>query len=617
MRRRAWSLNHKTETPCCVISVDVETLPVAAGPGVPEGTQLFRYAAIVKRTYRKGEVTSDTLHDCHRVKDFWSILCDLLEQREVNWIVAHNWAFDFTALRGWAALESGFLESKSMALTPACFVIDGTMHGARVKFVDLGNWCPMPLEKIGRCIGNPKLDCDPLRDDFHKVVDYCKRDATIVADAMTRAIRFIRTHDLGNMRSTPSSQSWQAFRHHWMRTRIQPTDLLQPLRMERRSYYGGRVLVRKVGEVDTSVFHLDVNGLYPSVMLNGTFPTELAWQHNNVSLAELSSIAKRGPCVAAVHLRGVKTELPCRIESETWYCNGDFATVLAGEELQHAIDAGVVSSCDMLLEYHADKWMNRMVEEVWLWRLDYKRHGCDLESYWCKVLLDALHGKIAQMTPDWKDRPKAEVPDAWTTWQAYDSEAGCEVPHRSIGWHAQAQVGRIESAHSFPAVSACVTAAARMRMRHAFDVIDAGHVYYSDTDSIHTSATGLRQLSNAGLINHSKLGSFRLVEAATHAEYRGAKNYTFGGRDVVAGTPKKVLARDGYAITVNEFQTVQTIIKCRPGKGPIVRPKTMRIDRTVIRGDVMPNGSVSPAKLPQLGLSAEPFCTEPLASSLD
>lgn len=148
--------------------------------------------------------------------------------------------------------------------------------------------------------------------------------------------------------------------------------------------------------------------------------------------------------------------------------------------------------------------------------------------------------------------------------------------------------------HSFPAISAFVTAAARQRMDGLREIAGKGNVYYQCVDSLHVNDEGYNALVEAGEVHGQALGKLRWTESYEDIVYYGVNLLRIDGRWKAAGLPglSEVLA-DG-SLSVTTFERLDSILSRQPDGFLCVRKGAWQPDFTYRHSLVSSDGWCEP-----------------------
>lgn len=652
--------NKATEGPANLIFFDTETLPIRHADNPRRKTLVLKVGVAHYVRLEKGEPTREDELVFTDSAVFWEWVKSKLSVERPTWCFAHNIAFDLTVCHFWKAVENGewiFHERQQETQGPegghekrgwrGTFVPEDPPTIIKVRradtrqvawFVDSLNYYRCPLSELGAAHGLAKNYTLLPWAGMDECVSYCRNDVEILKRSILSLMRFTREHDLGVWKATIAGQAFAAFRHRFMGHSILPHNDPAARAHERRSYYGGEVGVFYTGRVVSDlhreplgpvgamhtlpaliqgpVYHLDVNSLYPSVMRDGHFPTQLVDIRKESCCRDVMALPTGVGASARVLLHAKSRPYPIKHRGKLWFGMGRMQTYLCGPELLSACQSGDVSELWDLHIYTTAPIFRAYVDSIYRLRLDYRANGSMVYSDICKSMLNALPGKFGQKGIGLEPLPNYDCKIQWGT--VYERKvtrerlgsfgdsrtlgSGAEIVEcaalgrevRIVGGNAFAVSRDGEPDSSFPAIAAWVTSYGRERMRQLRSLCGPRTVLYQDTDSLHVTKVGLRRLIRAGELHPRELGKLKLVGVAMEAEYRGIKSYTFDGQRIDAGlkASAQALADGGYR--EERFQRLRETIAAAPPPGVVVSSVLKTQATHDVRGLVGADGWVSP-----------------------
>lgn len=608
--------NHSNALPRYIISLDTETIPDEWHDGKRARSHRFRLGVAISGRLEGDKITSRRVLRFDSQNTFWEYVYSLTGPKHTTWLVAHNALFDLVTvgfperfINGELYLDwprhkrkrednqednnhnVGICVIDSPPTIIACRV-DRTQ--GRLVMVDSLNWFAAPLSDLGDSCGIPKQQMPSFDESDETWFNYCENDSRIVFDTFVGLIRWVRDNDMGMFRYTGPAQAFAAYRHRFMPCNIFTHDNHDVKRLERGAYFGGRTEVFKMGPIGETVYQLDINSLFPAVMRDGLFPFVLdRYELRHDYSTDLPQI-DWGCSVAEVEIETGKPLYPYRRDGVILYPVGTFATMLCGRELGSCYSQGIIRKCRSWSEYRIGNLFKLWVDTLYAMRQDYRASGQHLYSSFAKALLNSLYGKFAQLAPCWINRPDSLANLPWTTWTEYNT-ATLEMRNmRSVGWTVQEQRERQEMDSTFPAISAFVTSAARMRMNGLRATAGHDNVYYQGVDGLIVNQSGLDRLTASGEISEHELGKLRLLLATNDGEILGCADYRLGGKVVVAGRAKIYKDAESGQMMQRKFSTTSQLFS--GGVGAMVeeyRDNWIRSDR-YRKGIVQPDGWVRP-----------------------
>lgn len=562
--------NEGTEAPSNLVFFDTESYREEDPEKPGEYCLRLRLWAATRVRREGGELTRRRDEWGKDTASFWQFIDDVSDDQHCTWIFAHNLAFDLTQVAFWGKLDDGTFTTKPLYRRPEsegatpkhswngrivaerhpCFM--SVRRGKRTyKFVDTYNYWPKGLEAVAEAIGLKKVPLPKWEADDVEWLERCNQDVAIIEHAVTELIARWTEEDCGVFQMTAASLAMANFRHTCpIRTPDgKSVDIVcepgsEAHELEREAYYGGRWQCFQVGAVNERVYHLDVNGLYPFVMMTHHYPRRFAGRQEEMSHATLANKIRCYDCVARVLINSRGETFPVRIGGVQYHAYGKFFTSLCGPELQRALES------DSVARIHCVQWYSRApifeawVKKWWARKLaaagDIDRGAGDYE--FSKLILNSLSGKFAQHGRYWTDIPD-EIPlDPWGGWPEMKGPTGTIVNKRGLGKLTQFLKHDTEPAHSFPLISAMISAYGREYMRSLIATCPEGSVYYQGCDSIICDSRAYRALSLAFMIDPFGLGAMKVVETVPSAYIRCANDYTLGNKRTAAGWAGKLLA---------------------------------------------------------------------------
>lgn len=613
--------NAGTRTPKSAVFVDTESNTLTLPGETPTQVNTFRLAVACHCALRHGVVQSIEWARFATASEFWLWLFGLTSARTPTWLYAHNLAYDLTQLGFWSLLELGGLSLKdprppqpardgsgramkprrgfAVLEDPPTIVRCFTGSGHVVNMADTFNYAKCSLAEMGEAIGLAKFTMPERSAPDDQWYVYCERDVAIIQGAMCEMMADWHSGDMGCWKSTAGGLAMTHFRHTFLprtrQIRIDPDGT--PRQLARAAYYGGEVACWFRGRVKPdagsnsghchavkngwthrgSVYHLDVQSAYPAVMASHRFPYELI---DVIRLCDLSRAAKlmlRYEGAAVVTVESPDTSYPRRREGETRHAYGRFVTALCGAELKLALSRGHVQEIHAMSVYACDYLFADYMAYWWKMRHDAMIQGVRFGEVQAKLMMNALYGKFGQLSPRWMDVPDKLSPAPWGPFFEHNPDTEAMEEYRSVAWNAQRHVGTSEHPESMPIIAACVTAALRVYMRMLRDVAGPADVLYQDTDSLHVTETGFARLDGAGRVGQDRMGSLRVVEIIDRAEYRGPRNYTANGRDVVSGLKPSAELLAGSTYSQHQWQRAADIVSSRPDGTVRVTQRTFTV----------------------------------------
>lgn len=563
MSGRYLDRNSGTEIPSNLIFFDTESRSEPCDTTSQRRLLSLRLWCAVHVRLNGGKGHKHEIASGYSGESFWTWLDTRLQARKKTWLFAHNAAYDLTQLDFWGQLDANRYTIQPLTGQPdpvtgqprttwrGClclelspFFISARSHRKTFNIVDTCNYWRMRLAELGEAIGLPKLPmpADDASDDAW--LAYCHRDVEILVRAVLELMQAWSKEDCGVFQMTAPMLAMTSFRHlcSLKTPNGRKLDIIcdpdSPAHdLERRAYYGGRTTCYQVGPVTGPVYHLDVNSLYPFVMYHHAYPRCYEFTKYGVAPADLRFCDGVYGIVAECLIDTRDETYPLRIGGEQYHCTGHYWTVLCGAELSRALVNGVVRRTGRVQYYSIATYFREWVD-YWYGRKTRALRTVgrrDPVYQLAKIVLNSLSGKFAQRGRRWTDRFGCVPLLRWGAYPGQDPATGANVMARGVAGNLQtlSEVG--EPRHSFPAITAFITAAGREYMQSLVTIAGEENVYYLAVDALIVSQGGYDRLERAGYCDEYELGKLKLLGRYEKLEVKGANYYTLDGIVTASG----------------------------------------------------------------------------------
>lgn len=566
--------------------------------------------------------------------EFWNALISRLDNSRPLWVFAHNLIFDLTIVDCWTkADEYGIDVNLPVLEDPPIFLCCQHERG-KVNFVDTFNYWKNSVADIGKSIGLNKLDMPTGNKINQQWKDYCQRDVDVISTAVDNLIQWLKSNDLGPLSFTIASIAMGTYKHRFMpRNCIHVHDNEPILQLERQSYHGGLTHPYFIGERKEKIWKLDVNSLYPTMMLE-KYPIRMESRTANITPSALLAKSSKWGLLADVTINTDKTPYPVVHSQRLVEGVGNFRCVLCGPELLDALSNGNVQKVNYAVMYEMAYIFNDYVKYFYDQRQRYKNKGDNVSQYFCKILLNSLYGKFGQQYYKWIDLTYdvldgiyqshgLTIPEQYedsnslpvfsfghNKWQPLGLPDPLQI--RFVGNLLQVKLLEGEHHESCPIIASYVTSYSRQHMRELRTIAGHYNTFYCDTDSLFVNAMGFQRLNRAGWISSSDLGKLKIEGIENYLHVYGPKDYIFGSQKVHKGIRHNAKAVCPHCdevlsekwrckkcrLTIKEvnkweqlqFEGIASILKRKPD--PYIEIKTIRktLHRQYTKGTVSPSG---------------------------
>ena len=584
----------KTNTlPSRLVFFDTETKSTKLSDNESLQKLWFGYACYVRRL--KGtDYSKPTWIRFTTQKAFWEWLIEISKGRTRVYVFAHNQSFDFTVMRGFSNLRRrGYKLRKAVIESPPT-ILTFKRDGRTLSFIDTLNYFRMSLKELGKAFGIDKLEM-PEKD--RSIVDwntYCKRDVEILVKAILYYIQIVKDWKLGGFQYTIAAQGFAAFRHRFMDTQILIDDNEKALKLSRATYFGGRTECYHIGKLNGDMHLVDINSQYPFVMHNNLYPTKLLSVWNDVTLDEVDNLINKYSISCEAVIDTNEPIYPYVFNKRLVFPVGKFTTFLSTPEIIEAKARGHLVKINQAAIYNQSNIFKSYVDFFYRKRLEYIAEGNYAMAFLCKIILNSLYGKFGQSGYKYEETD-TDCEDIIKTWDELDYETGKIYKYRQFAGIMQTQTRDAEAYNSFPAISAHVTAYARIYLYHLIETAKPHNVYYCDTDSLLINSEGLQLLTD--YINEKELGALKVERHITYANIRAPKDYIFGDVEKIKGIRKNAEQIDVSTFKQSVFPGFKGMIQRGNLNDYIIKTVNKTLTRIYQKGTVSKDGGITPYQI--------------------
>lgn len=583
--------NKTREFPRNWIFVDTETTEKTVAKGVHRQSLRLGVATYV-RDSRENHPGRESTLTFTKVGQFWRWALASGESDRTMVLLAYNAGFDVRILDTFKRLTKRGYVLKKLYTGQNVFIAMWHNGKRKIIFLDMMNYLDGKLEKWGDMLGVQKVKVNFKRVSHKRLAERCRVDVDILRAAWDKWREFVIDNDLGHFTPTRASQALSAYVHRYMKHSLFIHADGEALGLERDSYFGGRTECFFVGKLPGKYYYkVDVNSMYPAIMATEPLPRRLVKVYTGLSIAELRRAVKKYVCVAEVTVKTRVPAYPYRTAETVMFPVGTFDAVLCGAELRLALEYGHIRSLRRVAVYRKAVLFRGYVSELYALRKRYKADGNKVFDKCCKYLLNSLYGKWAQHSHEWKDLGYQPGSIDGVRMQAYEDEDDIRT-HRTICSHEWVELDRQESIHSFPAISACITAAARVRLWKLMVKAGRSNVFYVDTDSLIVNTVGYRRLRPC--LHPTKLGKLKLEYRTKELELLSPKDYKTNKETKVKGVPERATQIGDNKFRYWQWEGMKGALRQAHHAGVYMYKREKVLTRRYLKGQVSTSGVVSP-----------------------
>lgn len=527
--------------------------------------------------------------------EFWNFVESNTRSKTRLVIMAHNIVFDYTIVDGWTELVNRGWKLTRLYEKNHVFIAKYKKGSRSILLLDNMNFFISSLAVLGKQIDYEKLNVDFDKCTFDQLSVYCKRDVEILVKTWQQYFAWFMANDLGNFGVTISSQAFNTYRHRFMPQDIFIHNRKYALNLERESYFGGRTECFKLGDFTGEKFYyLDVNSMYPAVMKSNWYPVKYLRYDLKCTPAVLKYYLNKYCIVARVKIDTKKPIVPLRRKEKVIFPIGKFETILTTGELSLALKENVITKVLSVAIYQRGKIFKAFVAFFYNERIKAKSQGKTAYDVFYKILMNSLYGKFGQQMGEWEtvDHCDPKQVDYWNEIVSGDSKI---YRYRKINGLVQRYENKSEAFNSFPAISAHVTAYARVKMWGLISKAGVDNIYYCDTDSLFVNQQGYDNLLPK--ISKTDLGKLKLEDVTEDLKLFGCKHYIFGKYEKHKGRKKSAVKIDRKTYAQDQWGTLKSLIRNKNLCDYEVRQVIKKFTGIYDKGLVCQNGDVKPLVL--------------------
>jgi len=612
--------NATMEQPTNLIFFDTETRFSGSEETTIYHHLKFGYACYTRRN-RHGNWGEEDWLRFETVAAFWDWVQTHSRRKTKLYLFCHNTSFDLPVLNAFTVLPiygytlvSAIVESPPTILRYRtdtkceleCRERHHTVECKRrrrearsIVIIDTLNLFRMPLKELGKEIGLEKYE---MPEDNDLTIDwetYGKRDVEIIKDAVIRWLEFLKVNNFGSFAPTLAGQSMRAFRHKYMRHKILIDNNEDALKLTRKGYYGGRCEAYFIGRRKGRFSLLDVNSMYPSIMVNELFPHKLTCFTRHAAVGDLWRLLESRCVTAEVTLNTNTPFVPVRIAAKLVFPTGSLRCILSTPELRYARYHTDIIAVHRVACYDCAPLFQSMMIDLYKMRCDYKATGNKVYAFLARKMMNSFYGKWGQAGFKWLDKGEAESAEIkhWMEIDLTEPDIKKRVRfYRQFGGLKQIKDTREEGYDSFPAIAAHITAHARMKLWEIICQAGREHVYYCDTDSVLVDEIGRANLSD--LIDPTHLGFLSIKGEYGDIEIFGCKDYVFGTNYRCKGVRATAIWTGPDTVEQAKWSGLRGLLR----SGNCDAPRTSRVRKHLKRiydkAVVLPGGGTRPLVLP-------------------
>jgi len=357
--------------------------------------------------------------------------------------------------------------------------------------------------------------------------------------------------------------------------------------------------------------------MYAFQMATQKYPFKLLGNKPSYTVGLLKNKLRNFAVIARVV---IETEEPCfvtRHANRNVYPIGTFETVLTTPDLKYAIEKNMIKEVKEVAFYSQAYIFNEYTTYFTDLKRDYERMGKTAFRGIAKLYVNALYGKFGQTA--FEDKKPAFSKPKQRAIQRLLSVL-YNLLHKKEPKHQTVDLGTVnrltgewlkppafmktptksktpkESYNSFPAITAHVTAYARLYLWKLICKAGRKNVFYCDTDSLVVNQKGYDNLSS--LLHGTKLGYLKVEKRGENLRVFAPKDYAISDR-----IRQKGIRKNAIQIGKNQYRQDQFLgLAGAKRRGDIdlvtIKQVSKTLKREIKTGVVGEDGWVSPFRFP-------------------
>lgn len=529
--------------------------------------------------------------------DFFEWLVSKVNKRETIYVYSYDAVTDFLSLDGFRQLpiQDFTLDSIYHKLTTT--IVKFKNDNRRITLLDITNYYPVKLDKLAKSF-RIELGDEPCEGASNfDINQWCRTKAELLHTILKGLIAETIDAQRGSLRMTSSSTSHSIFRASYMKHKIVTNHDPEIVSFERSSYVGGFTGINKLVEVGRpDLYKVDVNSMYPSVMADRLYPTQLIEYASGLRIGHLERYLKGYLVIANVNLYAKSSVYPMKHDEQSYYPLGGFNTTLSTASLIRALENDEIRKVNQMAVYMGQPLFDDFVKDAYARRMEARSEGNAAQELFQKAISNTLYGKFGQLQTETVRVGDAPI-DEFCVMDAFSPDDNTQWVEMHAGGSILFIHKKNESRYTSFAIASHVTDYARQKLFALQEQAGKENVFYMDTDSLIVNGEGLKNLYPH--INPSAMGLLKLEDKSPFFIGFAKKDYIFGDTRKMKGFSSDGKRIDGNIFTQYQKASFQGSMSKRITGGAFWN-EVNKIYRPFINGQHVANdGTVSPVIMPQ------------------
>ena len=592
-------VNHKSILPDYLVFVHILYDSMRVDQTNSELVLSVGYAEIYKTT-RSGYLVHNSGFRFTDRQQFWHWFFSSIGNRGKYIVIGDDVGRFYRIISARTFLRRHGFKRTKMWIDKGIFVIHYKNNDVRIVFEDNHNVFRNSLILLADDVGLPINDSERDIVTYDQKLSRAKHIVHVLARAWESWMQFNIVHDTGNFSLTVSGQAFNAYRHRFMENEIFIHTNEKATKLERSSYFGGRVEPLWIGRYTAGrVWRCDINSHYPYVMAQELYPTRFLGFYAASASPSPKWFSQGFRWISTISVHTDLPIVPVRQGEKVIYPVGEFETTLAYPELALLDEYHIPYKIYEYALYSTDRIFDHYVDYFYRYKTKYKVDGNKSFTALTKLFLNGLYGKFGQTLNEWLpyDDPGFGRDGIYEEW---DIEKQDWNTIRVFEGKSEIKGPASEGFNSFPAISSFITSYARAYLWRLMHTAGSHNVLYVDTDSLFLTDKGKENLE--GYFDEQQLGKLKIEDVSDDIEIRGSKDYTFNHVDVIKGIRKDADYLSPGLYRQNMFESFKGALRRGSIDNAMVRSTQKHISSIYDKARVTPEGWTEPwdfAELPQ------------------
>ena len=457
--------------------------------------QSWALAACSFLTFQKAGYVRDARLRFDTPMALWQAVSDFTRPKRRTVLYAHNLNYDLRISQALTYLPLNGWTLRDMRLDGRGSWSRWTKDYASLLLCDSASIFPVPLAQLATALGMVKPPLPPSTET-EQLFARCEADVSILTQAITFYVQWLRSGVAGNWQMTGAGQSWSHFRHSHMTHEILIHNDSNAVAAERAAMHTGRAEAWQWGRINREkMWEYDWSNSYPRIAAETSLPARFFGMVNDCTPGRLAALADKYCVLADVEVSVTNPCVPCSHGERTIWPTGNFRTVLWDPELRLVVGNGQITEVHKVWLYHKAPILRNWAE----WILSQLGSRDESVPPWLALILKhwsrALIGRFGMRYRQWQHYATAPTSRIYCS-ELYDPESGEKSSLMQVGTDVFTLGSLTETNDACPQITSYIMSAQRAKLWHVVSQVGSDDVWYIDTDSLVVNINGHHAISS-------------------------------------------------------------------------------------------------------------------------